>query len=191
MSAQGEKSVYEQRLAIGKFCLAVNDLGTIWITRTKRVGRVRKCLRDDRARCGGKCKCVGMIFAAATTSKTVRGEGGGGFAAAPAGRLRDSDGPRRRPRYRNHDRARHYRLGAGHRPEHSDRRRRDRAAAATHHEQPYRARAAAHDTQGARKTTVGEFVAAVIGNTEDTWKEIYQEAGSTYRRAARCSCSPA
>ena len=29
----------------------------------------------------------------------------------------------------------------------------------------------------------GKFVAAVIGNTEDTWKEIFQEAGRTYRPA--------
>jgi hypothetical protein len=35
--------------------------------------------------------------------------------------------------------------------------------------------------QGAPKDATGDFVAAVLGNTEDTWKVVFQESGQTYR----------
>ena len=49
MGAHSEKSVYGNRRHIGKFCLAVNDLGTIWLTRPERVGRAQMTARSSRA----------------------------------------------------------------------------------------------------------------------------------------------
>ena len=34
---------------------------------------------------------------------------------------------------------------------------------------------------GAPKDQMGDFVAAVLGNTEDVWTQVFQEAGQTYR----------
>jgi predicted metalloprotease len=34
---------------------------------------------------------------------------------------------------------------------------------------------------GAPKDQMGDFVAAVLGNTEDTWNEIFKDGGQTYR----------
>jgi len=48
----------------------------------------------------------------------------------------------------------------------------------TQYQQPYR-----QNTQrtGAPKDQMGDFVAAVLGNTEDTWSKIFQESNQTYR----------
>ena len=85
-------------------------------------------------------------------------------------------GRRRRPRDRNRCRSRPDRLGAWHRSEHPDRRRRTReqrtalptafAAERAGHRQP--------------KDQMGDFVAAVLGNTEDTWSEIFKNGGQQY-----------
>jgi uncharacterized protein len=48
------------------------------------------------------------------------------------------------------------------------------------YEQPYQPEQR-RTTRTVPQDDSGKFVAAVIGNTEDTWKEIYQEAGRTYR----------
>jgi len=48
------------------------------------------------------------------------------------------------------------------------------------YEQPYQPEQR-RTTRTVPQDESGKFVAAVIGNTEDTWKEIYQEAGRTYR----------
>ena len=112
-------------------------------------------------------------------------DGGGGLAAAAA--VSDSRG-RRRPRHRHRRRARPDRLGARHRSEHADRRRGNRrpaVAAATSS-----LSAAEHAARtGAPKDQMGDFVAAVLGNTEDTWTVDFpsSRAGNTARRACGCS----
>lgn len=49
---------------------------------------------------------------------------------------------------------------------------------APYQQQPYEER---RSTRGAPKDQAGQFVAAVLGNTEDTWKEIYASNGRAYR----------
>jgi uncharacterized protein len=51
-------------------------------------------------------------------------------------------------------------------------------SARTQHQQPNRAPAG---RTGAPKDQTGDFVAAVLGNTEDTWIKIFQDDGKTYR----------
>ncbi|MDI3470837.1 MAG: YpfJ protein, zinc metalloprotease superfamily [Pseudolabrys sp.] len=46
------------------------------------------------------------------------------------------------------------------------------------YEQPYAER---RSTRGTPTDAAGQFVAAVLGNTEDTWGEIFQQSGQTYR----------
>jgi predicted metalloprotease len=48
------------------------------------------------------------------------------------------------------------------------------------YEQPYQPEQR-RTTRTVPQDESGKFVAAVIGNTEDTWKEIFQEAGRSYR----------
>jgi predicted metalloprotease len=47
----------------------------------------------------------------------------------------------------------------------------------THYQQPYQPNAR---RTGAPKDQVGDFVAAVLGNTEDTWSEIFKSGGQQY-----------
>ena len=47
-----------------------------------------------------------------------------------------------------------------------------------HHEQPYQP--PARQTTGKPGDQMGDFVAAVLGNTEDTWKEIFAKSGQQY-----------
>ena len=49
----------------------------------------------------------------------------------------------------------------------------------THYQQPYQQPSARRT--GAPKDQTGDFVAAVLGNTEDTWSKIFQEGGQQYR----------
>ena len=46
-------------------------------------------------------------------------------------------------------------------------------------QQPYEA--PRRTTTGAPKDQLGDFVAAVLGNTEDTWSVVFKEGGQTYR----------
>ena len=46
------------------------------------------------------------------------------------------------------------------------------------HQQPYRETAR---RTGVPKDQAGDFVAAVLGNTEDTWSKIFQDGGQQYR----------
>jgi predicted metalloprotease len=46
------------------------------------------------------------------------------------------------------------------------------------YEQPYQQR---RSTRGAPTDPAGQFVAAILGNTEDTWGEIFAQANQTYR----------
>jgi len=48
----------------------------------------------------------------------------------------------------------------------------------THYQQPYQPSAR---RTGAPKDQTGDFVAAVLGNTEDTWSKIFQEGNQQYR----------
>lgn len=48
----------------------------------------------------------------------------------------------------------------------------------SHYQQSYRPNAR---RTGAPKDQMGDFVAAVLGNTEDTWSRIFQDAGQQYR----------
>src|SRR5512139_2694861 len=47
-----------------------------------------------------------------------------------------------------------------------------------HYQQPYEQPA---QRTGAPKDQMGDFVAAVLGNTEDTWTEIFKSSGQQYR----------
>jgi uncharacterized protein len=47
-----------------------------------------------------------------------------------------------------------------------------------HYEQPYQP---SPRQAGAPKDRLGDFVAAVLGNTEDTWSEIFKSSGQQYR----------
>jgi predicted metalloprotease len=47
-----------------------------------------------------------------------------------------------------------------------------------HYEQPYQP---SPRQAGAPKDQLGDFVAAVLGNTEDTWSEIFKSSGQQYR----------
>jgi len=47
----------------------------------------------------------------------------------------------------------------------------------THYQQPYQPNAR---RTGAPKDQMGDFVAAVLGNTEDTWSEIFKSGGQQY-----------
>ena len=51
------------------------------------------------------------------------------------------------------------------------------------YEQPYRPESSPQQRQskGAPTDDVGRFVAGVLGETEDRWKEIFQQGGATYR----------
>ena len=106
-------------------------------------------------------------------------------AVAFGGGFRDS-GRRRRSRHRDHHRARADRLGARHRSAHADRRRAKWSAAAARNSSSRTGR-----PRGApeRPTDqMGQFVAAVLGNTEDTWTEIFAQGGTAIPRAA-AACS--
>jgi uncharacterized protein len=48
----------------------------------------------------------------------------------------------------------------------------------THYQQPYQP---TERRNGAPKDQMGDFVAAVLGNTEDTWREIFKNSGEQYR----------
>jgi predicted metalloprotease len=48
----------------------------------------------------------------------------------------------------------------------------------SHYQQPYQP---SGRRSGAPKDQMGDFVAAVLGNTEDTWSKIFQDAGQQYR----------
>lgn len=48
----------------------------------------------------------------------------------------------------------------------------------SHYQRPYQPSAR---RTGAPKDQMGDFVAAVLGNTEDTWNMIFQDSGQTYR----------
>ena len=48
-----------------------------------------------------------------------------------------------------------------------------------HHQQPYEP--SQPRQAGAPKDKMGDFVAAVLGNTEDTWTEIFKSGGQQYR----------
>ncbi len=48
----------------------------------------------------------------------------------------------------------------------------------TQYEQPYRPR---NTRPGAPSDQMGQFVAAVLGNTEDVWSKVFQESNQTYR----------
>src|SRR6202142_2016716 len=48
----------------------------------------------------------------------------------------------------------------------------------SHYQQPYRP---ANRRTGAPTDQMGQFVAAVLGNTEDTWSEIFRSSGQQYR----------
>src|ERR1700690_1675967 len=47
----------------------------------------------------------------------------------------------------------------------------------SHYQQPYRP---AHRRTGAPTDAMGQFVAAVLGNTEDTWGEMFRASGQQY-----------
>ena len=47
----------------------------------------------------------------------------------------------------------------------------------SHYQQPYRP---STRRTGAPKDQMGDFVAAILGNTEDTWSKIFQDAGQRY-----------
>ena len=102
-------------------------------------------------------------------------------------RLRHSDG-RRRARHRDRHRARPDRLGARHRSEHLDRRRRDRQRrrlAIPAAVQP------ANRRIGAPTDQMGQFVAAVLGDTEDTWSEHLPAERPAIPRAEAAAVLPA
>ena len=174
MAAQGEKTVYASWPATGQILPIYRGLvvrrgapdGRDW-THSASFG-------NDRHGDWESFECAGMIFAAATMSRTI--------AAAAAvwrrRRLRHSD-RRRRPRHRHHHRARPDRLGARHRSERADRRRRDRQR--RRHAIPAARSQPAAARNGAPNDQMGQFVAAVLGNTEDTWSEIFQKSGQQYR----------
>jgi uncharacterized protein len=48
---------------------------------------------------------------------------------------------------------------------------------------PYEQQAGPAPTRGTPSDEAGEFVAAVLGSTEDTWQEIFRQNGQTYRPA--------
>ena len=48
----------------------------------------------------------------------------------------------------------------------------------SHYQQPYRE---APRRTGVPRDQMGDFVAAVLGNTEDTWNKIFEESGKQYR----------
>src|ERR1019366_9840329 len=48
----------------------------------------------------------------------------------------------------------------------------------SNYQQPYQP---SRQRTGAPKDQLGDFVAAVLGNTEDTWNKIFQDGGQQYR----------
>jgi hypothetical protein len=57
-----------------------------------------------------------------------------------------------------------------------------------HYQQPYEQPA---QRTGAPKDQMGDFVAAVLGNTEDTWTEIFANSGQQYRVPVRFGAAAA
>src|ERR1700690_264955 len=53
----------------------------------------------------------------------------------------------------------------------------ERVSGGTHYQQPYRP---ANPRTGAPPDAMGQFVAAVLGNTEDTWGEFFRASGQQY-----------
>ncbi|HZD91133.1 MAG TPA: neutral zinc metallopeptidase [Pseudolabrys sp.] len=49
---------------------------------------------------------------------------------------------------------------------------------ASHYQQPYRQES---QRTGAPRDRTGDFVAAVVGNTEDVWRDVFKRSGHSYR----------